>query len=640
MLKTTFAKLIDDSNFSGWSQVYTFKSPNVEKLESRGDLFVAVSVTDEPGVQGQATNLQASEKFVSGFYKAYFESEELSAFEALKKSVEEIAGEFTNIEGKLEMVAISSVRNVAYLTASGGAQISLLRGGRLVKILTSNTNNKGQVVSASGYPENGDTFIAGVSLFFKECEEAEISKAFDLNNLRFGVESLASKVSATAFFLKFDENGEKDFEPKRKTVMEVSSIKSISDGFRETQDTTVSDNLPIFKNIKTEFGKIFSKLPKRKIYVQEEKEEEVFHNQNKKVSVSVGIIFLTLLIVSVGFGLWQKKQKDFKASYETKLEQAEHELNEAEEIYAISPIRSRELFFGSREKLLEMKNEGIEDPLIDNLISKLEEIRGKILGEYAVETELFVDLSLLSSGFVGDYIASSDETIYILDSGGEKVVGIDIDSKRSEVVAGPAQVDEAKGLTVYSDRIFVFEPEGIFEVGKTREKIVENEWGSEALIHAYAGNIYVLDKNNSSVGRYAGVGEKFSSKNDWLADEVDVDLSDANSWIIDGAVWVLTNSGDILKFSLGNPISFSLSGIFPELSNPKAIYTDEELEYLYILDSDNKRVVVVSKDGEYKAQYVADGIGEGKSLVVSEKEKIIILLTGEKLVSVEMKHLD
>ena len=631
-MKTIFAKLVDSSNSSGWSQVYTFKSPNVEKQESRGSLFVAVFVaggfiSSETGPAG----LQASREFVSGFYKAYFENEELSAFDALRNCIEEVTSEFAKVGDGLEIAAISVVGDVAYLVVSGGASILLHRDGKLVEIVKS---GKTQTISASGYPKDKDVFVAGASLFFKKCGENEIKKTCVANNLPHGVEQLSSEISPV-FFLRFEERLDFwEFEQGQEVAMRTAVV-----GKEKSQLVFNKYKSSFSHRLKNKFASFFVKLSRRKIYVKEKKKEDTVTGQSKKTSVSVGIIFLTLLAVSVGFGLWQKKQKDFKASYETKLAQAEHELTEAEEIYVISPIRSRELFFESREKLLEMKNEDIDDPLIDELIGKLEEIRGKILGEYAVETELFVDLSLLSSGFVGNFIASSDETVYILDSTGEKVVGIDIDSKRSEVVAGPVQVDEAKGVTAYSDRIFVSEPEGIFEVGGARKKIIENEWGSEALIHAYAGNIYVLDKNNSSILRYAGVEENFSSKKDWLADEVDTDLSGANCWVIDGAVWILTNLGDILKFNLGNLVNFSLSGVFPELANPKAIYTDEELSYLYILDTDNKRVVVVSKDGEYKAQYVADGISEAKNLVISEEEKKIILLTGEKLVSLELKHL-
>jgi hypothetical protein len=48
---------------------------------------------------------------------------------------------------------------------------------------------------------------------------------------------------------------------------------------------------------------------------------------------------------------------------------------------------------------------------------------------------------------------------------------------------------------------------------------------------------------------------------------------------------------------------------------------------------------VIDKDGKYKSQYISDQIGNATSLVVSEEQKKIILLTGEKLYSIEIKHI-
>ncbi|GAG50039.1 unnamed protein product, partial [marine sediment metagenome] len=90
----------------------------------------------------------------------------------------------------------------------------------------------------------------------------------------------------------------------------------------------------------------------------------------------------------------------------------------------------------------------------------------------------------------------------------------------------------------------------------------------------------------------------------------------------------------------GNPQAFSVSGVAPHLINPKAIYTNEELEFLYLLEPENKRVIVLDKSGEYKAQYVSGSIGEAIDIAVSEKEGKIILLTGEKLFSIEIEHID
>lgn len=48
--------------------------------------------------------------------------------------------------------------------------------------------------------------------------------------------------------------------------------------------------------------------------------------------------------------------------------------------------------------------------------------------------------------------------------------------------------------------------------------------------------------------------------------------------------------------------------------------------------------MVLDKNGDYQAQYVSEKIGEAIDLVVSEKEKQIILLTGDKLYSIELAN--
>jgi hypothetical protein len=90
---------------------------------------------------------------------------------------------------------------------------------------------------------------------------------------------------------------------------------------------------------------------------------------------------------------------------------------------------------------------------------------------------------------------------------------------------------------------------------------------------------------------------------------------------------------------LGNPQNITPTGIFPVLASIDAVYTNESLAGVYLLDKTNKRIVVLTKDGKYKAQYLSDKIGEATDLVVSEKDKKVILLTGQKILFLEIKHL-
>ena len=103
---------------------------------------------------------------------------------------------------------------------------------------------------------------------------------------------------------------------------------------------------------------------------------------------------------------------------------------------------------------------------------------------------------------------------------------------------------------------------------------------------------------------------------------------------------MISGGGKIERFSLGNKINFNVSGLYPELVSAKAIYSNEELKYLYILDPEKRRVVVLTKEGEYKAQYYSEEIGNAIDFSVSEENKKIIILTGEKLYSIEIKHLE
>jgi sugar lactone lactonase YvrE len=158
-------------------------------------------------------------------------------------------------------------------------------------------------------------------------------------------------------------------------------------------------------------------------------------------------------------------------------------------------------------------------------------------------------------------------------------------------------------------------------------------------MYMYAGNMYVVDKSAKTIWRYAGTEAGFGSGQKWNTNPIEANLENAVSLAIDGAIWLGFGSGDLQKYSLGNRISFEISGVNPELTFLNAIYTNEELGYIYILDRQGGRVVVIDKEGKYKAQYIHDKIKEATDIAVSEKNKKIIILTGEKLLSLEAKHL-
>jgi len=288
---------------------------------------------------------------------------------------------------------------------------------------------------------------------------------------------------------------------------------------------------------------------------------------------------------------------------------------------------------------LEKKVRKITGEKYDDIRKKIDSSRASILGEFLATPELFLDLGLLSSGFKGDALTVSGGNIFILDKAGKRIVSIAISTKKSKVVAGPGVIDEAFDLASYEDRAFILAGDGVYEVDKQKNKVIEKSWEGKALIKAFAGNIYVLDESGNQIYRYAGVGGAFPNKTNWLSASIKADFSGVRQWVIDGAVYTLFPNSKILKYSQGSPQSFRIIGVTPEIGNVDAMFAGDDTQYIYLLDRAGKRVVVTDKKGTYKAQYLSESISGASNVIVSEADKKIILLTGDKLFSIEIRHI-
>ena len=624
------SKLTANPGEGGWAQVHEFKPEDKEKLALRGHLFAVVATSkQEEGVD----SVVLGREVLARLHEEYFGKTKLKAFNALKGAVEKVINEFTESLGQVEIAAAVLLQDVVYSAAGGGSQAAIFREGMLAKILVS---KKDEVISASGYPQEEDIFLLGTASLFESLGEGVIKAALTSGDPQETVESLAPAVHSKK------EGGNLGLVAIK---FEKDKILKIGRPEKESKEKTSARDLkisppPLLQKVMNRLSAIKIKLPKQRIYVRREEvevEEEVV--RRRKVTVSIGAILVILLIVSIGFGIRQKKIGETRSRYEGRLTEAQHEFEEAIRLFSLNPERARELFIHSRNLSEELLREGVSDRDLDELNKNLEQNRGYILGEYKIEPELFIDISLLSEGLTGDDLAASAGQLFVLDKNGKRIVQVSIDTKKTEVVAGPKQIDEVDDIAAYAERVFILNSSGVFEVGEEKKRVVDKDWEGEVLSYTYAGNLYILEKDNSEIWRYPGTGETFGSKQRWLAPGVEPDLGNIFSWTIDGSIWFLSETGGVFKYTRGNQDSLTIAGAVPNLSNPSAIYTNEELEFVYILEKENQRVVVIDKEGKYKAQYLNEVIGEAKNLAASEEEGKIIFLTETKLYSIEAKHL-
>ncbi|MBI4157549.1 hypothetical protein HY502_01755 [Candidatus Woesebacteria bacterium] len=630
----TSVKLTGNPGPSGWAQVHEFTPEGAEKLSLRGKFFAVVGTSSaKEGID----SVSAGRELLARLHEEYFGKLEATAFNALKAAVENVTAEFSSSWGNVEIAAVCVLKNVVYSVSTGGAQTAIIREGAFAKILTSSepkANGEISASSISGYPKEGDFLVFGTKKFFEVVGAEDIKSALSSKNLKSSAEALAPLIhsrndvgSVGATILGF-EGG---------TQASLAEDESVALDVKKEDAPVVIKSSQVFDKAKGFLKKLTDAFPERKIYVRGETDELTSAGGNRKVTLSVGALILILLIVSIGFGIRQKKNKDIRGKYEDRLVQAEHALSEAVTLLEINPERSRELFLEAKTYALEIKNEGVKDRRLEDLLEKLDSSQSLILGEYREEPELFIDLSLLTSGANGDDLAFSGGNLLVLDKASRRVVRIAVDTKKTETIAGPDQITSPQKVAGYEKKAFVVEDSGVFEVGIKKTSALEDTWDGEVLAHVFGANFYILEKGAGVIWRYPGDGSTFGAKQNWFGAGVAPNLSNAISMAIDGSIWVLNSDGRILKFAQGSPQAFSSQGM--PLTGVDAIYTDEENTYVYILDKAGKRVVVFGKDGKYKAQYFSDKIGEAVDLAVSEKEGKIILLAGPKLYFLVIKHL-
>jgi len=151
----------------------------------------------------------------------------------------------------------------------------------------------------------------------------------------------------------------------------------------------------------------------------------------------------------------------------------------------------------------------------------------------------------------------------------------------------------------------------------------------------YNSRLYILSSDKNNIFRFT---RDFSSADPWIKENINV--ADAVSFDIDGYVYILKNSGEIIRLLSGYANELKLSDINPAFSNPAKIRLtgDGEKGYIYILEPSQQRLVVFDKTGKFLLQYKAPSLTNLKDFIVLDKEKKILLLNDATVYEINIEQ--
>ncbi len=116
----------------------------------------------------------------------------------------------------------------------------------------------------------------------------------------------------------------------------------------------------------------------------------------------------------------------------------------------------------------------------------------------------------------------------------------------------------------------------------------------------FAGNLYLLAKNQNQIYKSNLSGNSYLTKTDWLKDQLDLNL--ASDLYVDGNIYVLKNTGEIIKLYKGTQAEFAAPALSPIMTSANKITVGTK--YIYVFEAASKRLAVLAlKDGHLMNQY-------------------------------------
>jgi len=233
-------------------------------------------------------------------------------------------------------------------------------------------------------------------------------------------------------------------------------------------------------------------------------------------------------------------------------------------------------------------------------------------------------------------------SLYVIPEKSNSILKIDPSSKNIEEIKANLAIGNFKLLAAMphlGSLFFLTEDNKIVSFTPINKNFQENGISLPGNLKAadmktYLTYLYFLDPGTNQVYRYPRAEGGFGEMQSWLRSGADV--KSAKSFAINGDLFAASSS-DITAYLQGKTdsnISFEKPSV--PLSIDK-IFSEPDMEGVYVLDSKNHRIVKYGKDGKIISQYFNTSIVSVKDFSVDEKNKVVYLLKNNQLLKFSME---
>jgi hypothetical protein len=672
-LETNYEVLFIGRDDNSFLENYTF-----DLLQDHGDKSGRIFINLE--IQNNQVNAEEIGKLIYETLQRHF-FEDMSAepyerFERALKYVNEVLElakkeKFSGYIGNLNAIVAAVVGDVLYLTQAGDAEAYLIRK-KYLSVVSEGLGDEesGDVFSsiASGQVEKDDFVLFSTTRLLRYVSQTDLAKSVQQKDALESLNEVKDLVS-TEVLGRIGLSGVKVGE---EVIVEVEDIGKKID--EETKDVLESEGEGEVRKTEHKKGGFMDKVQGllKKIKPAHHKREHK-HTEKKHIRKKGGIlhkigdwfkehfsglfnkgfgkdkvlVVLIGVIIILAVGIWIAKDNQIaKAEMERLdgiLNNVAENVIEAETKGSYDKEQAQVILDKAYENSMEVLNSGYYRDKAKIYLVKIEEIRDKLDNVERLEMpSVYIDLTEKRSDINALGFVEVNDRVFVFEYNGLYEIVLD-------QVQDPLTIDDEETViaaTGFDDRgsiVFMTKTGKLIEYREGTVSFMDTDDGAfhkGVDLQDWGNRIYVLDPSGNQVWKYTykGTRDKFGEAEAYLSGEED--LGKAQSFAIDGSLYVLLSSGEIVKYYAGEKVDFYINNApFNIFKSPTKVYTSDRLDEVYVLDSKEARVLVFTKDSttgnlDYKSQYLIDGVGELRDLYVDVDSQKMYLLTAGKVLEV------
>ncbi len=356
----------------------------------------------------------------------------------------------------------------------------------------------------------------------------------------------------------------------------------------------------------------------------------------RKLNLIVGGSIFLLLLIMIGVGMVRRVRVVEERDFNNLNSSVEAKLNETVAVGDLNPERARSLLSEARGEVEAYLATKIKDDYKTKGQRMLVEIDGaeeRAFKKNDIKLTTVVELPILAEGLNSNKMKSDLKgSLIFLDSSKNRIVSMNLNDRSRQIIDDNKQ-DKFVDFGMTESKIYALNTAGLFELNRKKDEIkkkIEPDefWKQPYLVEMFAGNAYILDKEQGEIWKYPTLGDEFGGRRRWFAVGITPDLTNVVDMKIVGDGWLLTSTGKIERYNRGAPAPFTMEG-FPskgdtkKLLEPSSLWVTDSL--VYVLENGASRVVVFGIDGKYQSQYANSEFMKASNLVVVDDKAYVLI---------------